>query len=278
MTKKNKLIQFILLRGLAREARHWRHFPEKLTLLGRKQGFECRIDCLDLPGTGRFSEMRSPLTIEEITDFVREKYADLRAQRRLDGEPIAESAHLVAISLGGMIAARWLQHWSHDFRSAILINTSFRGFSPFHKRLQFSAYRHFAEILRQRDARAREKAILQMVSNRPEIFDEVANEWAQIANTRPVSYENFARQLIAGSRFRAKLQPPKIPVLVLNSLRDHMVDPSCSEAIAHHWQTDLRRHSTAGHDIPLDAPDWLSEQVLAWCGENGWAAACTLSR
>jgi hypothetical protein len=40
--------------------------------------------------------------------------------------------------------------------------------------------------------------------------------------------------------------------------------PACSAALARAWGCPLRTHPEAGHDLPLDAPDWLIEQVRHW--------------
>ncbi|EER57837.1 hypothetical protein AcdelDRAFT_4590, partial [Acidovorax delafieldii 2AN] len=38
----------------------------------------------------------------------------------------------------------------------------------------------------------------------------------------------------------------------------------CSLAIARHWQCALALHPQAGHDLPLDAPQWVIAQVQRW--------------
>lgn len=258
--KKNpadfKQTQLILVRGLTREARHWGELPHLLQQAWQRSGERSlRVDCLDLPGCGQFSEMRSPTHISEITAFVREKFTEVRA---------SDDVHLVAISLGGMVATEWLSEWPDDFRSCVLINTSFKGFSPFHHRLSFNSYAYIMRALLSSDPLVREKQIVRMVSNRPELYTIAAEAWKQIQLTRPVSVENFARQLLAAARFQPKLAAPSLPVLVIGSLGDRMVNPRCSEEIARRWSAQLRQHANAGHDIPLDDPMWLVEQIHSW--------------
>jgi pimeloyl-ACP methyl ester carboxylesterase len=55
-----------------------------------------------------------------------------------------------------------------------------------------------------------------------------------------------------------------LPVLLLNSLGDRMVDPGCTQAIARAWQIEPKTHPCAGHDLPLDDPGWVVEAVVDW--------------
>lgn len=262
---------WILLRGLARESRHWGSFAQELARVIPG----ARVDALDLPGTGCFSEMRSPISVPAITDFVRDKFLERRESWERESRESRESpgtrlsgssstmppAHLVAVSLGGMVAADWLERYPDDFVSGVMINTSFRGLSPLSARLAPTSYLHLLNIMRSRDTYQRERHVLRMVSNRPEIREVTAREWAAIYDSRPVSHENFFRQLLAAGRYEPSGRAPGIPVLVLNSARDRMVDPSCSELIAQRWNAEIRRHPTAGHDLPLDAGGWVIDQI-----------------
>lgn len=256
---------WLLIRGLAREARHWGGFPEKLRTALSAGAETARVDCIDLPGAGCFSEMRSPLNIADITEFVREKFLEIRRRQRESGEH-PRKTYLCAISLGGMVASQWLDQWTRDIDGCVLINTSFNGFSPLHQRLQPRTLGHFVGILRNLgDAIESERHVLEMVSNRPEIREATAREWGAIHLSRPVSLENTGRQLIAAARFHAPARPPDVPVLLLSSIKDRMVHPACSEEIARRWpKAEFRRHAEAGHDLPLDDADWTVAEIANW--------------
>jgi pimeloyl-ACP methyl ester carboxylesterase len=264
-TRTDASSQWVFVRGLAREARHWGHFPldlkKSLELLS---GGPVRVDTIDLPGTGRYSEMKSPISINEITDFARDKFIEHRTRLRQSGEVMPRETFLVAISLGGMVASRWLERWPDDFNGSVLINTSFKTFSPFYQRLKPQSYLQLFNIIRGRSAIERERAVLKLVSNRPDLFEETAHAWAQIHLSRPVSHENFARQLAAAARFTSVLETPPVPVLILNSLSDRMVNPACSKDIADRWHAELRRHPTAGHDLVHDDGPWVTSQITDW--------------
>jgi hypothetical protein len=47
------------------------------------------------------------------------------------------------------------------------------------------------------------------------------------------------------------------------------VDSRCSHAIARGWHCALALHPHAGHDLPLDAPQWVLEQVQQWLVHAG---------
>ena len=258
MTEKT---HFVLLRGLARESRHWGDFVEKLE---REAGSEIRVDAIDLPGTGKFSEMKSPLTISQMAEFARSKFLEIRENARRAGVQPTNQCFLVAVSLGGMVAAKWLERWPNDFKGVILINSSFRGLSPVYKRLKPMALTSLARTIGSPSAFDQELHVLKLVSNRAEIYEATAKEWATLAHERPVSLENFARQLLAASLFTSPLKQLPIPGLVLNSRMDRMVDPSCSRAIAEKWNLPLIEHPTAGHDLPLDDADWTIKQIMTF--------------
>lgn len=249
-----KLTHWFFLRGLARESGHWGPFLSEFerAIPGAK------ATALDFPGFGsRFTE-RSPTSIAAMTDALQDEFMRARATEP-DREP-----RLFAVSLGGMVAADWLVRSSSEFTAAVLVNSSFRGWSPLYRRLTAEAMARFVGIALLREPLARERAVLAMVSNRPEIRERVAAEWAELERARPLRIENFFRQIFAASQFAPSETAPPIPVLVLNSVRDRMVHPSCSLEISQRWSAPIRRHPTGGHDLTLDAQDWVLECVRAW--------------
>ena len=257
--------RFVLLRGLAREAGHWGAFTDDLM----KAVPHSEVITIDLPGTGTYSEMRSPLTIGGIARFLRGKYIGLKHDEAAGIGQRKVNSVLVAISLGGIVASHWLEHWPEDFKACVMINSSEKSVSPVHKRLMFTSYPHLFAILRSRDIESREGHIFDMVSNRPARKRNVVPTWVRLHKLRPISYENSARQLIAAAVYRSKLQRPSCPVLILGSRGDRMVSPSCPETISKRWGAEFRQHATAGHDLPLDEPGWVIEQIVDFSHKNG---------
>ncbi len=253
---RGRKAQWFLLRGLAREAGHWGGFLDEMR--AALPGHD--IQALDLPGTGEFAAARAPLSIPDNAAFVREVFHQ-RRDRSVPG-------YVFAVSLGAMVVVDWLRQDPSDIDGVVLVNTSFRGCSPFYRRLWFEAYPHLARAFKEPDPFRRERHVIAMVSNRPELYDEVARQWAEVHHRRPIGRDTFARQLLAAARYSPPLEPPRVPVLLLNSLSDRMVHPSCSKAIAELWRCELRRHPTAGHDLMLDAAPWVLAALQAWLEER----------
>ena len=245
MTKQK---HFFLFRGLIREGKHWGEFPATLaqTLPNTK------VTNIDIPGSGEFHRSPSPLSIKKMVERMRRVYLEQKVE---DDECI-----LIAISLGGMIAAEWLKTYPEDFEKVVLINTSYGGFSKFFKRLKPSAFFHLLQVVKLK-GRAKEAHILRLVSNHKNFFDSNLDLWEEIQKQRPVSLGNTVRQLVAAARFRIGKFRPSHPVLLLASTHDRMVDVSCSRMISKKWDLPLIEHPTAGHDIPSDDPDWIVQRV-----------------
>ena len=241
---------WLLLRGWAREARHWGSFPDELR--AALPGSEVRA--LDLPGNGRLWERRSPLAVPAMVDELRA----LHVQR-------GERYSLLGQSLGAMVCIDWTLRYPGEVAACVLLSTSMRPFSRFYERLRPGAY---ASILRSAffefDAARREAAILRMTSATARADAAIAAAWAGYAQDRPVSRANVLRQLIAAARYRVPASAPRSPVLLLAGARDRLVNPICSARLARAWRVALEVHPTAGHDLSLDAGRWVAAQVKEW--------------
>ncbi|MEO7641919.1 MAG: alpha/beta hydrolase [Ramlibacter sp.] len=244
---------WVLLRGLAREARHWGDFGNALAA---QLGPGHRVLALDLPGNGVHHGEASPATVAAIAAAAR---ADLA--RRGIGPPYV----LVALSLGAMVAVQWCDAPPHDIAGCVLINTSLRGISPFWRRLQPPNYLPLAALLRPGlPVELREARVLQLTSSDPARHAAVVARWAAVARQYPVAPRNVLRQLLAAARYRPPVRRPAVPLLVLASAGDRLVSPECSRQLAARWQVPLALHPNAGHDLPLDDPDWVLRQIGGW--------------
>lgn len=252
---------WVLLRGLTRETAHWNGFDQRLTTA---LGPQHRVVTLDLPGNGTQYQARSPACVADMAQACR---AELH--RRSHQTPLV----LVAMSLGAMVAVDWACSAPQDIAGCVLINTSLRGLSPFWQRLQPRNYALLAGVmLPGRTTLEREQAVLAMTSNQPAHQGEAAAAWAAVARQRPVSRGNAFRQLLAAARYRAPAQPPAVPALLLSSAGDRLVSAQCSQRIAAAWGWPLRIHPDAGHDLPLDAPGWVQQQICDW-----WAGVAAVA-
>lgn len=241
---------WLLLRGLTREARHWGDFPALLAeaLPG------CQVLTLDLPGNGQLHRERSPGSVEAMADFCEARRAGLKA-------PL----NVIAMSLGAMVAVAWAQRHPGALQSAVLINTSLRPFSPVHHRLRPANYPALLRLALGATPRQWEQTVLHLTSRHAGTpRAELLEQWLSYRSDCPVSRANALRQLWAASRYRAPFEKPALPLLLLNSAQDGLVDPRCSAALVQAWQCPLRQHPSAGHDLPLDDGGWVARQIADW--------------
>lgn len=244
-------MNWILLRGLGREVAHWGEFPAQLE---QAPGVE-QVHCIDLPGNGVFHLQTSPVAISMYSQHVAE-------QARTFPPPHG----VIGLSLGGMVALDWAQQAAPGTISKlVLINTS-TGFSPFYQRAVFSAYPTLLKSVFPLSVEQQERAALALISNRHADDPAVLQRWIDIQSQRPVDRLNVARQLLAAACYQPKRQPPACSGLLLASQQDRLVNPACSERLSQLWKWKLALHPSAGHDLPLDDPDWVIQQVSDFAG------------
>jgi pimeloyl-ACP methyl ester carboxylesterase len=167
-----------------------------------------------------------------------------------------------------MVAWNWMQSYPDDICGASLMNTSFADLSPFYQRLRWQSYGKFAALLIKCDARNRETAVLQLVSNRSDQDGQISLAWEQIQNQRPISVKNSFRQIMAAASYCPGDMKPSQPVLLLNGKGDRLVAPICSDAIHKKWNLELRSHPWGGHDLTLDDGAWVALQLKDWALGN----------
>ncbi|MDX1677938.1 alpha/beta hydrolase [Arsukibacterium sp.] len=241
----------MLIRGLTREQRHWGRFNPMLADRLAKP-----VLSFDFAGTGELYQQRSPATVNALRQTVR---------NQLLASPLfAGRVHLVALSLGGMLAADWALAHPLEVASITLINSSARPLAPFYRRLHWQNYPALAGLI-WLSASKREQRILQLTTTQAYQDPHLVRQWQAWQQQRPVSAMNALRQLLAASRFKLQTKPA-CPALILSSLGDKLVSPQCSVALAHYLQATHCQHSWAGHDIALDDPVWLAEQIAAFLG------------
>ena len=243
----------ILLRGLTREAGHWGRFPEQLrSALG-----DATVVAIDLPGAGALHATCSPANIEAIA-------TQCRTQAQALGLP--PPYHLVALSLGAMVAVAWARKHPDEIASAVLINTSLGSHCPPWRRLRPGAWPVLLRLLAPATDTSRESIIYRLTSNQPGNEAATVPEWVALRRRHPITAANAMRQLWAAARYRPPSPPERTRLLVLTSRGDHLVDPDCSRRLANAWHADLAEHSDAGHDLPLDDGSWVAARIAGWLG------------
>lgn len=247
--------QWILLRGLARESAHWGRFATDLAQALPHD----RVLALDLPGNGLLHGQRSPASIQGMVQACRAALAS---------RGIPPPYHVLAMSLGGMVAMEWARMGGQaEVAGCVLINSSARPFSPLHHRLQPHNYPALLRaVLLPQTPHAIEQTVLRVTSRRVTQHAGVVQAWAAVRLQRPVSAANALRQLWAAARYRAPRDAPIPRMLLLASRADGLVRWECSMAMARCWQRPVAVHPDAGHDLPLDDPAWVVEQLRQWAG------------
>lgn len=244
--------RWILLRGLTREVRHWGDLPERIAARWPEAG----VHCVDLPGNGSRHADASPVAITPMLAAVRDEVAT---------RGVVPPYHLLALSLGGLVAIEWGLRHPQELAGAVLVNTSVRPFAPWFRRLRPGAWPALGRLLLDVEGDAtHEQLVLALTSTGRGDDARRLADWIAWRRECRVTRLNALRQLVAAARYRAPSAPPAVPLLVLASAADRLVDPRCSTRIAQRWGSAFALHPHAGHDLPLDDAPWVVERVAAW--------------
>jgi len=242
---------WVLLRGLVRGVGHWSDFPEKI-----KRAFpEDRFEFLEIPGNGALYQKESPTRIDEAVESLRRQSQFIQEGKKI---------HLLAISLGAMVATAWADQHPQEVEQLVLINSSSARHSKFYERLKPQNYPRMLNLLAGFKSRFSiqeiEKQILQMTSNSSERRDFALPLWTRESTAHPVTAVNFFRQLWAAKSYTFPSEAP-VPTTILASENDRFVDVSCSKNLAKAWRCPIYTHPWAGHDLPLDDGEWVIAQI-----------------
>jgi len=249
------MMNWLFLRGLAREREHWAGFPAKFEEIVP----DARVHFLDLPGVGTENHRASPVTISAIVDDLRDRW--LLEREKHEGE-----WGVCSISLGGMVAMNWTERFPDDWARVVIMNTSARNVGKLWHRLTPNGMKILARTIFMADVAAREGTICDITTNMVEDRAALVHTWVQIAAERPVKRRAALRQVLAATIYSApsNLKPP---TLVLGGESDALVNVRCSQELARRLEVPYRGHPGAGHDLGTDAPAWTSEQIRDWLSE-----------
>jgi len=239
---------WIFLRGLTRGNIHWGSFPD-LFLAANPAA---QVEYLEIPGNGMLSNEATPTDPEVVVEYL--KRNSQLAQSNV-------TYNLCGISLGGMIALKWAQMYPEAIESVTVINSSLSQYSSFYQRLRPANYLKLFEAIFANDVVKQEEIILRITSNKFEQNKKYLNSFAQFAAVYQVTRANFVRQLILAKNIKINKLSNK-NLHVLSSAQDRLVHSSCSGQIAKGLKGNLVIHPTSGHDLALDEPEWLIEQLL----------------
>ena len=250
-------MNWLFLKGIARTRRHWDQLPQTFEAAMP----EARLFFLDLPGLGEAVERRAALSVPGIVTDLRARWLELAA---CEPGPWA----VLAISLGGMIAIEWMSRHPRDFERGVVLVSSAGNLSPPWRRIRPAVLPGYLRSLGARELETRERLILGTIVNDAQRRERLVEEYAALDPPCPIPKAACARQLLAASLWRAPrtLEPA---TLFLGSEGDRMVHPSCTRRLAARYAGALAMNSWAGHEIPMDDPDWIAQQTRAWLAAAG---------
>jgi len=244
---------WILLRGLIRGVGHWCDFPKELKTAFPNDDFEC----IEIPGNGALCDKTSPATMDEMVEAIRSQSQFIQQGQKV---------HILAISLGAMIATAWADRYPAEVERLVLINSSSAKHSKFYERLRPGNYLKMGALLlgykTRYSVREMEREILAMTVNSSERREFAWPLWTKESEDHPIAPKNFFRQLLAAGNYKFPVEPP-VPTVHLASENDHFVNVACSKNLAKSWVCPIYFHPWAGHDLPLDDPQWVIQQLRA---------------
>jgi pimeloyl-[acyl-carrier protein] methyl ester esterase len=246
---------YFFIRGLIRSQFHWHQFPTHFEQLAEQQESNSTAVFIDIPGNGKRFKQATPFSIKEMAIDINKQI-----QSFLAANPTAPNSklHIVGISMGGMIAAELAVISNIQFASIHIINSSFANLSPFWHRMRLPAVMNLLPNLWRADNR--EASILKWTSNNP-LSTDLVSRWIDEAQRHPLTLRNAFAQLWAASHYFVG-KKPSINSFVYCCKADRLVSWKCSERLAQHWQVSLEYEAEAGHDLPMDNPDWLAGKII----------------
>ena len=237
--------KYVLIRGLVRGNGHWGDFPKFL----QSADPGCVIEFCEIPGNGTRNREVTNIDPKSIIDEFRS-----RSEFCKQGQPFI----ICGVSLGGMLALKWLELYPRDIQKTVVINSSLNSLSSFYDRLNYRNYFKILKILWTQDLELREKLILQLTSNQTPIDWAAEQKMIEFSRRYPIRKINFIRQLILAQRIHVP-KTLKQPIYIVQSLLDGLVNSRCSAHLALYLKAKLISRPKAGHDLPLDEPQWLAD-------------------
>ena len=245
----------VLLRGLGRTVRHWLGYEHILAA-------NARVIAVELRGMGLSSQRYSwrDDLFANADDII----------RVLDHLQI-ECAHIMGISLGGMVTLATGLKYPDRVKSLVVMNTSIAGQRTL--RLSPKGVMVLSNIVRYRDERFHAALVDVMVSPScaPQRRAELTKAYSEIAEKHGFGAVTVVKQLLGAGRFLVKkrLQKLHIPTLVVYGEDDQFVPNINSKKLAELLpESEILAIPGAGHEITADKPHELTAAVAAWLGKN----------
>jgi 3-oxoadipate enol-lactonase len=234
----------VLIHGLGDDLRFW---DADAPIFGRHH----RVLRLDVRGFGASDKPAGPYS---TSLFAR----DLEAVFAACG---VVTAHVLGISMGGVIAQRIALDYPLRVRSLVLVSTSSEVGEK-----SISAWRRLAGVVERhgldaRSADASRAFAPGFAARHPEV---VAESGRRTAANDPRAYAAAVRA-VSDYNWTAELSRLTVPTLILQGLEDQLTPPGgavrMSRALPH---ARLLMITEAGHNLPIEQPEVFHASVLAF--------------
>lgn len=247
----------VFLHGIGGNRRNW---DEQLTYFSA-QGY-CAV-AWDARGYGASDD--PPVTLQ-FGDFVED------LQRLLDHLG-AERAHLVGLSMGGMIAQAFYGRYATRVATLVLADTS-AGFGTVDETVRHAFLARRLDPLRRGLTPAEiAPAVVEILVGQDASAAVREQMRASMAALRVASYTQ-ALHAIVSTDFRAVLPHITVPTLVLVGQEDTVTPPTDAEFLATHIPgATLVRIPRAGHLTNLEAPDRFHTAVQMFLAPHALRSA-----
>lgn len=241
----------VMMRGLARSMRHWLGYENEVAR-------HFRVITLDLRGIGQST--RPSLVTTTVYDMAEDVVAvldDLRIPK----------AHVLGVSLGGMVAlAAGLNHPGRC-ESLVVVNTSIAG--QLTLRLTPSAIKGILLAAVRPGGESQRRMVDNLLG--PGADDarrqEITHKYQEIERREGLYTKTALKQLVAAARFRPQrqLKAMQVPTLIVYGTDDVFVSNVNSIKLARHLpQAKLLPLPKAGHEASLDCGPALTAALCNW--------------
>ncbi len=243
---------FVVL-GLSREQGHLpKDFNDKM-----KVHFpHATVHYMDLPGAGVNFQESVPDSIAGMVDFLRKKnesHFSHKNKKRL----------IIATSLAGMVEAEWLVRYPQDFDAGVMIASSFKETCDFFERTQIITLMRMMNIVISVSPKRSETLTAKINFNDKELRSEMIEQNIEVQKLHPMTKKNLINQVSAAKKYELHDQI-KTPLLIMGSKADRLVTPACIQKTSEFFGASLRMHETSGHGIPVEATDWMLDNIKEW--------------
>lgn len=240
----------IMLRGLGRTVRHWAGFEKMIAR-------HFRVFTFDLRG---IDTNRIPAKLSTSVYDLAEDVIALMDHHKL------KKAHLLGVSLGGMVALAAGISYPERIRSLIIVNSSIAGQGVL--RLTPEALASISSAAW--DQAGMERRLIDVLTGpdiTPDRKQEIVQLYDEIKADLGMNAKTVAIQLASAARFFAgkKLKKLTVPTLVIYGSHDKFVPAINSKRIAALIpDAKILELKNAGHEAHLDKPDDFIKAVIDW--------------